>query len=84
MEKAQKRRNSSVELMRVIFAIGVIFLHYNNAGLGGILQYIEANTLNEKWIYLTESAFICSVAVFVIISGYYSSSLVKANTGIFC
>lgn len=73
-------RNSSVELLRILYAIGIIVLHYNNASLGGALQYVETGSLNEKWLYFSESVFIMAVNVFILISGYYSINIPKGNT----
>lgn len=34
--KEKTKRNSSIELLRIISMIGVVILHYNNASMGGI------------------------------------------------
>lgn len=73
-------RNSAVELLRIIYAVGIIVLHYNNKFLGGGFQYVEAGSFNEKWLYFSESVFIVAVNVFILISGYYSVNMSKGNT----
>ena len=76
----RKNRNSSVELLRIICAIGIVVLHYNNENLGGAFQYVETESMKEKWLYLSESICIMAVNVFVLISGYYSARKSKGNT----
>ena len=33
-----KNRQSNIELLRIFAALSVIILHYNNAGIGGVLD----------------------------------------------
>lgn len=35
VEKQIIKRDSSIELLRIIAAIGVVILHYNNPNMGG-------------------------------------------------
>lgn len=35
-ESINNKRDSSIELLRIIAMIGVIILHYNNENMGGI------------------------------------------------
>lgn len=37
MEKGNSRRNSNIELLRIILMIMVITLHFNNGEMGGLL-----------------------------------------------
>lgn len=77
-----KRRNreSGTELFRIFFAIGVIVLHYNNKKIGGALLFVEPNSFNYYWIFLTESVFIAAVDFFICVSGYYSCNNKKSKT----
>ena len=62
-------RHSGIELLRIISIIGVIILHYNNmAASSG-----ELTAWQTSVIKLTESLFICSVDLFMLISGYFLS-----------
>jgi len=70
----ENKRNPSIELLRIIAIIGVVILHYNNAGSGGAFKYVQSGTLNYYVIYFTESIYICAVDLFVFISSYYLSS----------
>lgn len=70
-------RNSSIELLRIISAMGVVILHMNNSEFGGAFSYVNNHTLNSCLINLFECIFICAVNVFIIISGYFLS---KTNT----
>lgn len=53
--------------------IGVIILHYNNSAIGGGFKYVNNATIQEKYLYLSESLFICAVNLFVMISAYFLS-----------
>ena len=80
MKEKSVVRNSNIELLRILAALGVIVLHYNNAQMGGGFQYVEMNTINAYIMYFLENVFICAVNVFVLISGYFMSSKTKVNT----
>jgi len=70
-----KKRNSSIELLRIIAEIGVILLHYNNSGQA--FDLVQDHSLNWYSLYFTESFFICAVNLFIIISSFYLSSTNK-------
>lgn len=61
-------RNSSIELLRIVSMIGVVILHYNG---GGAFRYVTEGSVNEYYLYATESVFICAVNVFIMISAYF-------------
>ena len=69
-----KLRNSSIELLRIIAQLGVIILHYNNPDIGGALKHVVSGSLNHYYLCLSESAFICAVNVYVIISSFFLSN----------
>ncbi|MBE6119198.1 MAG: acyltransferase [Erysipelotrichaceae bacterium] len=71
LEKVQ--RNSSIELLRIISIMGVIILHYNNAGIGGGFGLVEHNSANYFYLMLSENLSIGAVNVFIIISGFFLS-----------
>lgn len=72
MKNEQKYiRNSNIELLRIIAAIGVIILHYNNKQMGGGFQYVEMHSVNSYIMYFLENIFVCAVNVFLLISGYF-------------
>ena len=77
MEK--KNRSSNIELLRVAAAMGVIILHYNNKDIGGGFGYVQWNSINPYLLYLLESMVICSVNVFILISGYFMCTSYKRN-----
>ena len=64
-------RNSSIELLRIIAMMGVVILHYNNGQMGGGFQYVREGSINQMVLFLSESLFIGSVNLFVMISGYF-------------
>ncbi|MBR3352182.1 MAG: acyltransferase family protein [Lachnospiraceae bacterium] len=66
-----KTRKSNIEVLRLLAAIGVILLHYNNHDIGGRFKYVTKGTINEQFLIFIESLFICSVNVFVLITGYF-------------
>lgn len=64
-------RDTSIELLRIIASLGVIVLHYNYANAGGGFKYVDAGSMNFYFLCMLENVFICSVNLFVLISGYY-------------
>lgn len=75
----EKKRESNIELLRILAMIGVIVLHYNNSEIGGALKYVQPDSLNEIILLALESMFICAVDVFVLITGYFLSNSRKRN-----
>lgn len=71
MEKVKKDRESSIELLRIFAALGVIILHYNNANIGGGFKYVGTNIINTIYLNLTESLCSASVNIFILITGYF-------------
>lgn len=67
----RRERNSGIELLRILAAMGVIILHYNNAEIGGGLKY--AAGYHQLVLQLLQNTAICAVNVFVLISGYFLS-----------
>ena len=70
-------RNSAIELVRIIAAIGVVILHYNLPGMGGGMKYVGENTLNKHYLFFSEGLFICAVNLFIMISAYFLSKTQK-------
>lgn len=75
-QSLSKQRQSGIELLRIIAAMGVIVLHYNYNGYGGALEYAGLSSNNTVLIYTLETIFVSSVNVFVLINGYFD---VKSN-----
>lgn len=73
MKKPALNRNSSIELLRILAACGVILLHYNNASIGGGMKYVQDNSINEWYLHLIQAIFCTSVNIFILISGYFQS-----------
>lgn len=69
-----KTRNSSIELLRIISIICVIFLHYNHADIGGGFYYAQPGSLNYYYLQLTESFSICAVDLMIMVSAYFLSA----------
>ena len=68
MEKKKKMRKSGIELLRILTAIGVIMLHYND---GRAFKYVQVGGGNQYLLFFLESCCICAVDLFVLISGYF-------------
>ena len=81
MEKGNSRRNSNIELLRIILMIMVITLHFNNGEMGGAFNLVQAGTLNFHFLYFLESLSICAVNCFMIISGYFLAYNKKVKLG---
>ena len=72
-------RQSNIELLRITAILGVIILHYNNAGMGGGFAYSQHGSLNYYILFLFESFAICAVNVFFMISGYFMTVSYKRS-----
>lgn len=60
-------RDSGIELLRILSALAVIILHFN--GMEKALVF--SSGLTHELLIVLESACICAVDVFIVISGYY-------------
>ena len=67
------KRNSSIELLRILAACAVIVLHYN--GMGGALNCTDGIT--HEMLVILECISVCAVDVFIMISGYYLCTSLK-------
>ena len=66
MEKLyDKKRNSSIETLRLILIIGIVVMHMN-----GTMMASDDSSVNI-WLYIVNGFCNISVSVFVLISGYY-------------
>ena len=74
-----KKRDTNIELLRIIIMIGVVILHVNNAAMGGLFNIISENKFYFLTTRVIESFCVCAVNVFVIISGYYLTKSNKRN-----
>lgn len=68
---AKKERKSNLELLRILAALFVIVLHYNNKGMGKAFAYTEAIPQHYQLLLHFEILTICAVNIFVMISGYF-------------
>ena len=69
-------RQSNIELLRVLAIIGVIILHYNGYYA---FDMVDRTSINW-WILCTlESIFVCTVNVFILISGFFLCTTEKRN-----
>lgn len=76
---SQKIRETSVELLRMVMAMGIVILHYNNPAMGGGLKYVEEGSLNFYFLLFEQNLFICAINVFILISGYYLCTTEKRS-----
>lgn len=76
MEKTTKMRDSGVELLRILTALSVVMLHYND---GRAFKYVEAGSAQQITLFFLESCAICAVDLFILISGYYLSRTQKRS-----
>ncbi len=75
----KKKRQSNIELLRILAIIGVVVLHYNNPSIGGGMKYAEQGSINFYTLYFLESMFVCAVDLFILISGYFMCNSKKIN-----
>lgn len=73
------KRESNIELLRIIAILGVILLHFNNPQIGGGLKYVIRGSVNFWILNFLESIFVCSVNLFILISGYFMCQNLKRN-----
>ncbi len=74
----QSKRQSNMELLRMLSILGVLFLHYNNnPAYGSTFDYLSNGSINLIILDLFESFSICAVNVFILISVFF---LVKNNS----
>ena len=68
------KRDSNIELLRIVLILMVISLHYLNGAdwAGGALGHVVNGSVNYYLSHFLESAFIMAVNVFVLITGYFS------------
>lgn len=65
------KRNSNIELLRIVLMSFVITLHYNGAGGHALEMYTSG--VNFYFTRFTEAFGICAVDCFVLISGFFLS-----------
>ncbi len=72
-----------MDLERVLLTVLVIILHLNNRDMGGGLNLSSAGAAFEIFIRFLESAAICAVDAFLMLSGYFAARNLqtKANVG---
>lgn len=69
MKMNRPKRESNIELLRILATFAVIILHYNNPSGGGAV--VKAEGLNYYMLLFLECISVNAVNVFVIISGYF-------------
>lgn len=74
-----EKRQSNIELLRILAIMGVIVLHYNNPIIGGAIKYAREDSLNLYVLYVLESIFACGVNLFMLISGYFLCEVKNRN-----
>lgn len=67
----KQKRESNIELLRILTMLGVIILHYNNKSIGGAFEYVDRNSSNYYLLMSLESIAICAVNLFMLISGFF-------------
>ena len=72
------KRQTNIELLRIISMLGIIVLHYNNSDMGG--GFLYATGLNRAILMFLESIFICGVNLYVLISGYFLCERKEPNS----
>ena len=68
-----KKRQTNIEILRILLTLMVITVHYNSNGLtGGAFSKVNAGTIGSELLYLLEALCIVCVNGFVLITGYFS------------
>ena len=79
MTSERSKRQSNIELLRIVAACGVIILHYNNPNIGGGYKAVEDGSINQAIMTFFETVFICAVNLYVLISGYFMRNSTKRD-----
>ena len=66
------KRNSNLELLRIVCILMILTLHYNNSTIGGAFENVEIGSLNYYLINILESISTVAVNSFILITGYFS------------
>lgn len=74
-----KERNSNLEMLRILAALFVIVIHYNDTGIGKALAYTEGMPSHYRMLLITKIFSICAVNIFVMISGYFSCTSTRVR-----
>lgn len=72
------QRQSGIELLRILAAMGVILIHYNG---NYAFTYVNQQSLNQYLLFFLESCCICAVDLFIFISGYFLCTTQKRSLG---
>ncbi|WP_269153777.1 acyltransferase [Limosilactobacillus balticus] len=70
--KRSGKRQSNIELLRIVLILMIIMLHYNNSAMGGALANIHNGTFPYYFVHFTESLSSVAVNTFILITGYFS------------
>lgn len=75
-EQHLKKRNTSLDLLKIIISIGVIILHINNPDNGNAINiaYHNSEPITSRLLLILECCSIVSVNVFIMISGFFLAS----------
>lgn len=73
----KKKRNSSIELLRIIAAMSVVIVHYN----WNIAFREEVGGENQILLHFADSLAIPAVDIFMVISGFFSCMSYKRTIG---
>ena len=46
-----KKRESNIELLRIVLMLGVIILHYNNSSIGGAFEFTANMPVSKLVLY---------------------------------
>ena len=76
---SRSKRDSDLELLRIIAMIGVILLHFVNADIGGAIVFVSADNAKLFALSAVKAVFISAVDVFLMISGYFMYSKSSAS-----
>ena len=64
----ENKRHSGIELLRILTALFVVMLHYND---GRAFTYAASGSPQRYVLFGIESIGICAVDLFILISGYF-------------
>lgn len=78
-QSSASMRQSSIELLRILAAFGVIIQHFNNPRIGGAIRAIIPGSAKGIILGFLQVSLICAVNLYVLISGYFMRDMKKRD-----
>ena len=68
----KKKRESNFELLRCVWMLMIVLVHYNSNKMGNALSYVTPGSAHFYFLYFVESLCVIGTNGFVLLTGYFS------------